>query len=59
MCETYKIEFLSTPFDEESADILEKVGVRGFKIASCDITNFPLIEHISRKKLPILLSTGF
>ena len=58
MCETYKIEFLSTPFDEESADILEKVGVRGFKIASCDITNFPLIEHIARKKLPILLSTG-
>ncbi len=58
MCDTYKIEFLSTPFDEESADILQKVGVKGFKIASCDITNFPLIEHISKKKLPILLSTG-
>ncbi len=58
MCDKYKIEFLSTPFDEESVEILLKVGVKGFKIASCDITNFPLIEYISKKKLPVLLSTG-
>jgi sialic acid synthase SpsE len=32
--------------------------MKGFKIASCDITNFPLIKHIAKKKLPILLSTG-
>ena len=58
MCDNYKIDFMSTPFDEESVEILLKVGVRGFKIASCDITNFPLIEYISKKKLPVLLSTG-
>lgn len=58
MCDKYGIEFLSTPFDEESVDILLKVGIKGFKIASCDITNYPLIKYISKKKLPILLSTG-
>ena len=45
-------------FDEDSVDMLIELGVKGFKIASCDITNFPLIKYISNKKLPILLSTG-
>src|SRR5215468_1446854 len=52
------IEFLSTPFDEESADFLDSLGVGAFKIASGDITHRPLIEHVSRKGKPILLSTG-
>tara|TARA_B110000967_G_C18901075_1_gene575159 strand:- start:7295 stop:8344 length:1050 start_codon:yes stop_codon:yes gene_type:complete len=57
-CKKKKIEFLSTPFDEESADMLVSLGMKGFKIASCDITNFELIKFIAKKKLPILLSTG-
>src|SRR5437867_8857581 len=52
------IEFLSTPFDEESADFLDELGVNAFKIASGDITHRPLIEHVSRKGKPVLLSTG-
>jgi len=52
------IEFLSTPFDEESADFLDELGVNAFKIASGDITHRPLIEHVSRKNKPVLLSTG-
>ncbi len=52
------IEFLSTPFDEESADFLDELGVSAFKIASGDITHRPLIEHVGRKGKPILLSTG-
>jgi N,N'-diacetyllegionaminate synthase len=52
------IEFLSTPFDEESADFLDDLGVNAFKIASGDITHRPLIEHVSRKGKPVLLSTG-
>src|SRR5438094_4338286 len=52
------IEFLSTPFDEESADFLDELGVNAFKIASGDITHRPLIEHVARKGKPILLSTG-
>ncbi len=52
------IDFLSTPFDEESADFLEELGVNAYKIASGDITHRPLIEHVSRKQKPVLLSTG-
>jgi sialic acid synthase SpsE len=52
------IEFLSTPFDEDSADFLDDLGVNAFKIASGDITHRPLIEHVSRKGKPVLLSTG-
>ena len=41
MCETYKIEFLSTPFDEESADILEKVSVRVSRLPRVILLIFP------------------
>ena len=52
------IEFLSTPFDEESVDFLEELGVGAFKIASGDITHRPLLKHVAAKGKPILLSTG-
>lgn len=38
--------------------MLVSIGMRGFKIASCDITNVELLKHIANKNLPILLSTG-
>ncbi len=52
------VVFLSTPFDEESADLLERIGVPAFKVASSDITHTPLLRHIAAKKKPVLLSTG-
>src|SRR5437899_8944454 len=52
------IEFIATPFDEESADFLDELGVNAFKIASGDITHRPLIEHVAGKGKPVLLSTG-
>jgi N,N'-diacetyllegionaminate synthase len=52
------IIFLSTPFDQESADLLERLEVPAFKVSSGDVTNIPLLRHLSRKGLPILLSTG-
>lgn len=52
------IIFLSTPFDRDSADMLEGLGIEAFKIASTDITNLPLISHIAGKGRPIILSTG-
>ncbi len=52
------ISFLSTPFDEESADFLDRLGVPAFKIASSDITHTPLLKHVAAKGKPILLSTG-
>ena len=53
-----KIMIFSTPFDFESADFLDKVGVSAFKIASADLVNIPLIKHVSKKLKPIIISTG-
>tara|TARA_B110000027_G_scaffold132170_1_gene157815 strand:- start:3806 stop:4858 length:1053 start_codon:yes stop_codon:yes gene_type:complete len=58
LCKKYNIEFMSTPFDEEAVDMLDKIGMKGFKIASCDITNFSLLKKVALKNKPILLSTG-
>ncbi|NLW75578.1 MAG: N-acetylneuraminate synthase, partial [Methanomicrobiales archaeon] len=52
------IIFLSTPFDEESVDLLDDIGVPAFKIPSGEITNFPLLKKVAEKHRPIILSTG-
>ena len=52
------ILFLSTPFDEESADFLDSLDVPLFKVASSDITHIPLLRHIASKGKPVFLSTG-
>jgi N,N'-diacetyllegionaminate synthase len=53
------VQFLSTGFDEESIDFLDSsMGLSLFKIPSGEITNKPYLEHIARKKKPIILSTG-
>ncbi|MBU0700381.1 N-acetylneuraminate synthase family protein [bacterium] len=52
------ISFLSTPFDEEQADMLEEMGMPAFKIPSGELTNHPLLKHIAKKKKPVLLSCG-
>ena len=54
---TIGIEFLSTPFDIESANFLNSM-MEVFKISSSDITNKPFIEYICRFGKPIILSTG-
>ncbi len=56
--ESQGIVFLSTPFDEESAFLLNSLGLPAFKIASYDITNHPLMSHVAGFKKPLLLSTG-
>lgn len=52
------VQFLSTPFDEESADFLDSIGVPAYKIASGDITHVPLLRNVAAKGKPVLLSTG-
>ena len=56
-CEKKKIDFLSTPFDNEIVDKLNPL-VPLFKVASADITNLPLLKKIAKTKKPIILSTG-
>lgn len=55
--EEYGVDFLSTPFDSRAVDYLEDL-VPAYKIASADITNHPMFEHIAAKGKPVLLSTG-
>lgn len=57
-CEKVGITFLSTPYDFESVDLLEEMGVPAYKLASCDITNIPLIKYIASKGKPLILSSG-
>ena len=57
VCEDFKIEFLSTPFDYESAKFLNDL-MEVYKISSSDITNKPFIEYICSFNKPILISTG-
>lgn len=50
--------FFASAWDEESADFLVDLGVPVLKIGSPDLTNLPLCEHVARKGLPVILSTG-
>lgn len=56
-CVTQGIDFLSTPFDEGAADLLEPF-VPVFKVASYEMTHHPLLRHIARKGKPMIISTG-
>ena len=56
-CDEVGIEFMSTPFDVESAGFLNDM-MDVFKISSSDITNKPFIENICSFGKPIILSTG-
>jgi len=51
-------EFLCTPFDPKSADFLDDLGVSAFKIASADLNNLDLLDHVASKAKPMLVSTG-
>ena len=57
-CKKKGITFLCSPFDRESADFLDTLDVPAFKVASADLTNLPLIDHLVKKKKPLILSTG-
>ncbi len=56
-CDTVDIEFMSTPFDIESATFLNEL-MPVFKISSSDITNRPFIEYMCKFQKPVILSTG-
>jgi N-acetylneuraminate synthase len=57
-CRRVGIEFLSSPFDTESADLLESMDVSIYKIPSGEITNTPFLKYLARKGKPLILSTG-
>lgn len=57
-CKYKNIMFLSTPFDLESIDLLNDLGLEIFKIPSGEITNLPYLERIGKLKKKVILSTG-
>jgi len=57
-CDEKQIDFLCTPFDIVSADFLHDLGVKAFKIASADLTNSFLLEHVASFGRPMIVSTG-
>lgn len=58
-CAAANIAYMSTPFDAETAThLVRRIGVTTLKVGSGDLTNAPLLLHLARFRLPIILSTG-
>lgn len=57
-CKKNQIGFLSTAFDYDSVNFLNRLEIPFFKIPSGEITNYPYLHQIAQFKKPILLSTG-
>lgn len=57
-CEEKRILFMSTPFDFESVDLLEKLDTQLYKVSSGDLTNIPLLKYIAGLNKPMIVSTG-
>lgn len=57
-CKTKNIMFLSTPFDHDSIELLNDLGLEIFKIPSGEITNLPYLRHIGKLSKKVILSTG-
>jgi N,N'-diacetyllegionaminate synthase len=57
-CRQIGIQFLSSPFDTQSADLLATMDVPLYKVPSGEITNLPFLQHLARKGRPLILSTG-
>jgi N-acetylneuraminate synthase len=57
-CRRHGIGFLSTAFDPASFDMLVELGLDRVKVPSGEITNLPLLRHVGRLGLPMIMSTG-
>lgn len=58
-CDEIEIDFSSTPFSKNEVDFLADILKPKFiKVASMDLNNYPFLEYISKKNLPIILSVG-
>jgi sialic acid synthase SpsE/sugar phosphate isomerase/epimerase len=57
-CQNKNITFLCSAFDMPAADFLETLDIPAYKVASADLTNLPLLDHLVKKGKPLILSTG-
>ena len=57
-CDNIGITYLSSPFDFESIDFLNDIGIKFWKVPSGEIVNIPYLEKIARTHKPVVMSTG-
>ena len=57
-CNNKSIIFMSSPFDQESIELLSTIGLQIFKIPSGEITNLPYLRFIGKLNRKIIISTG-
>jgi N,N'-diacetyllegionaminate synthase len=50
--------FLSSPFSLEAVELLERVGVPAWKVASGETSNAAMIDRMLKTRIPLILSTG-
>ena len=55
---TAGVDFLSSPFSVEALELLERVEVMGWKVASGEVRNLALLNRMAATGLPVFLSTG-
>jgi N-acetylneuraminate synthase len=57
-CDVVGLEFISSPFSNAAVDLLEKVGVKRYKVGSGEVNNFVLLEKIAQTGKPVIISSG-
>lgn len=57
-CSQRGIQYMCTPWDARSVGVLEDMAVPGYKVASADLTNLPLLDVLCATGKPLILSTG-
>lgn len=57
-CDEQGIAYICTPWDEDSAELLDRMNIPAFKVASADFSNWPLLRMLAGYKKPLILSTG-
>lgn len=57
-CDEVGLEFMSSPFSNAAVDLLEKVGVKRYKVGSGEVNNFLLLEKIAQTGKSVIISSG-
>ncbi len=57
-CDLTNIDFLCSGFGAKSIEMIDKLGVKYFKVASPEINHYPMLEYINTTDIPCIISTG-
>ncbi len=57
-CDEVSLEFMASPFSQAAIDLLERIGIKRYKIGSGEVSNYLMLEKICKTGKPIILSSG-